>query len=144
MARPAHADGNPFDSEDGPVDPSKAPITTEQFKIDKMFQNLTSADFDNVAPLGAGNGGVVWRVKHKASGLLMARKVIHVEIKPKIREQIMRELRVLNECNSPEIIEFYGSFITDMEINVLMEHMVRRPRPHQALTSHITGRRLAG
>ena len=55
--------------------------------------------------------------------VVMARKMIHLEIKPKIREQILRELRVLHECNSPDIVGFYGSFYADGEINLLMEYM---------------------
>jgi mitogen-activated protein kinase kinase 1 len=50
--------------------------------------------------------------------------MIHLDIKPKFREQILRELRVLHECNSPEIVGFYGSFLKDGEINILMEYMV--------------------
>ncbi len=50
--------------------------------------------------------------------------MIRLEIKPKVREQIVRELKVLHDCNSPYIIGFYGSFISDMDINVLMECMV--------------------
>eukprot|EP00042_Codosiga_hollandica_P017588 m.48888 g.48888 ORF g.48888 m.48888 type:complete len:363 (-) comp47831_c0_seq2:129-1217(-) len=87
------------------------------------LQDLSSADFENEAPLGSGNGGVVWKVKHKASGLLLARKMIRLEIKPKVREQIVRELKVLHDCESDEIIGFYGSFASDMDINVLMEYM---------------------
>lgn len=43
----------------------------------------------------------------------MARKLIHLEIKPAIRNQIIRELQVLHECNSPYIVGFYGAFYSD-------------------------------
>jgi len=36
---------------------------------------LTHEDFDNLGDLGAGNGGVVTKVRHKLSKLVMARKV---------------------------------------------------------------------
>lgn len=49
--------------------------------------------------------------------------MIHLEIKPEIQHRILRELRVLHECNSPYIVGFYGSFCTDGEINILMEYM---------------------
>uniref|UniRef100_A0AAQ4RKP3 Dual specificity mitogen-activated protein kinase kinase 2 n=1 Tax=Gasterosteus aculeatus aculeatus TaxID=481459 RepID=A0AAQ4RKP3_GASAC len=55
----------------------------------------------------------------------MARKLIHLEIKPAIRNQIIRELQVLHECNSPYIVGFYGAFYSDGEISICMEHMVR-------------------
>lgn len=36
---------------------------------------LNDDDFEKLGELGAGNGGVVMKVKHKPSGLIMARKV---------------------------------------------------------------------
>lgn len=62
---------------------------------------LKDDDFERISELGAGNGGVVTKVQHRPSGLIMARKLIHLEIKPAIRNQIIRELQVLHECNSP-------------------------------------------
>ena len=44
-------------------------------------------------------------------------------MKPAIRNQILRELKVLHECNSPQIVGFYGSFLSDGEINICMEYM---------------------
>ncbi|XP_029105158.1 dual specificity mitogen-activated protein kinase kinase 2 isoform X1 [Scleropages formosus] len=84
---------------------------------------LKDDDFHHICELGAGNGGVVNKVRHKPSGLVMARKLIHLEIKPAIRNQIIRELQVLHECNSPYIVGFYGAFYSDGEISICMEHM---------------------
>ena len=50
--------------------------------------------------------------------------MIHLEIKPAIRNQIMRELKVLHECISPHIVGFYGYFYTVGEISLCMEYMV--------------------
>ena len=36
---------------------------------------LNAEDLEKLGELGAGNGGVVTKVKHKPSGLIMARKV---------------------------------------------------------------------
>ncbi|XP_054159585.1 dual specificity mitogen-activated protein kinase kinase 2-like, partial [Oppia nitens] len=84
---------------------------------------LNAEDFDNLGELGAGNGGVVTKVIHRPSGLIMARKLIHLEVKPAIRSQIIRELKVLHECNSPHIVGFYGAFYSEGEINICMEYM---------------------
>lgn len=54
-------------------------------------------------------------------------QLIHLEIKPAIRNQIIRELQVLHECNSPYIVGFYGAFYSDGEISICMEHMVSAP-----------------
>lgn len=44
---------------------------------EKIGGELSDADFEKMkdGELGAGNGGVVMKVKHKSSGLIMARKV---------------------------------------------------------------------
>ena len=46
-------------------------------------------DFEELTELGAGNGGVVHCVKHKSTGMIMAKKMIRLEVKPAIRKQIM-------------------------------------------------------
>ncbi|XP_052021075.1 dual specificity mitogen-activated protein kinase kinase 2 isoform X3 [Apodemus sylvaticus] len=84
---------------------------------------LKDDDFERISELGAGNGGVVTKALHRPSGLIMARKLIHLEIKPAVRNQIIRELQVLHECNSPYIVGFYGAFYSDGEISICMEHM---------------------
>ena len=67
-------------------------------------------DFEKLSELGAGNGGVVHCVKHKPTSLIMAKKMIHLEVKPAIRKQIVTELRILHDCNSPYIVGFYGAY----------------------------------
>ena len=51
-------------------------------------------------------------------------QMIMLDIKPAVRNQIMRELKVLHECNSPKIVGFYGNFCLNNEISICMEHMV--------------------
>ena len=41
-----------------------------------------------------------------------------------VRNQIIRELKVLHECNSPYIVGFFGAFYSDGEISICMEYMV--------------------
>uniref|UniRef100_A0A4W5MEG2 Dual specificity mitogen-activated protein kinase kinase 2 n=1 Tax=Hucho hucho TaxID=62062 RepID=A0A4W5MEG2_9TELE len=74
---------------------------------------LKDDDFHRICELGVGNGGVVNKVCHKPSGLVMARKVSGVNY----------SLCLLHECNSPYIVSFYGSFYSDGEISICMEHM---------------------
>lgn len=97
----------------------------EEFLRDKqkIQGEIKDEDFERMVELGAGNGGVVMQVKHKPTNLVMARKLIRLEIKPAIRNQIMRELKVLHECNSPYIVGFYGAFYNDGEISMCMEYM---------------------
>ncbi len=66
--------------------PSAAePINRGDYVLDVgllSVQELTLNDFDNVSPIGSGNGGVVWKVAHKASRQILARKVrpVHSDI----------------------------------------------------------------
>ncbi|XP_077989438.1 dual specificity mitogen-activated protein kinase kinase 1-like [Glandiceps talaboti] len=95
---------------------------TQKAKLNELG-DLNGDDFSKVEELGQGNGGVVTKVLHKPSSLIMARKLIRLEIKPAIRNQIIRELKVLHDCNSPYIVGFYGSFYSDGEISICMEYM---------------------
>jgi mitogen-activated protein kinase kinase 1 len=44
------------------------------FQKEKIGE-LSDDDFEKLGELGAGNGGVVMKVRHRSSGLIMARKV---------------------------------------------------------------------
>lgn len=51
-------------------------VRLEQFLTQKQtVGELNAEDFDKISELGAGNGGVVWQVLHRKTGLTMARKV---------------------------------------------------------------------
>lgn len=78
---------------------------------------------EKLGELGSGNGGVVWKVRHKPTSLIMARKLIHLEVKPQEKTRIIRELKFLHECNFPHIVGFYGAFYSDSEISICMEWM---------------------
>ncbi|KAL0100643.1 hypothetical protein PUN28_019199 [Cardiocondyla obscurior] len=84
---------------------------------------LSGEDFEKLGELGSGNGGVVTKVKHKKYGLIMAMKQIRLEVKPHIKKQIIRELKVLHECNFAHIVGFYGAFCSQGEICICMEYM---------------------
>ncbi|KAK9890004.1 hypothetical protein WA026_008817 [Henosepilachna vigintioctopunctata] len=93
------------------------------YQKEKLGVDLVDDDFEKLGELGSGNGGVVTKVRHKTSGLIMARKLIHLEVKPAIKKQIIRELKVLHECNFAHIVGFYGAFYIDGEISICMEYM---------------------
>lgn len=46
-----------------------------------------------------------------------------IDAKPSVRKQILRELQIMHDCNSPAIISFYGAFIADPNICICMEFM---------------------
>jgi mitogen-activated protein kinase kinase 1 len=48
----------------------------EEFFITKRaIGDLKQDDLVNICELGQGNGGVVWKVRHKSTHIIMARKV---------------------------------------------------------------------
>ncbi len=89
----------------------------------KIGEIRSDEDFEKLYELGAGNGGVVHCVRHRPSDTVMAKKMIHLEVKPAIKKQIVTELKVLHKCNSPYIVGFYGAYHSDGEINICMEYM---------------------
>ncbi|CAF5144071.1 unnamed protein product, partial [Rotaria magnacalcarata] len=54
---------------------------------------------------------------------LSPKKGIYLEVKPAVKNQIVRELKVLDRCNSPYIVGFYGTFAAEGQINICMEYM---------------------
>lgn len=65
----------------------------------------------------------IFQCVHRKTGVIMARKLVHLEIKPSVRQQIVKELAVLHKCNSPFIVGFYGAFVDNNDISICMEYM---------------------
>ena len=94
----------------------------------KLGLQLTNLEV--IQELGAGNGGTVFKVRHK-EGVIMALKVylnisiqtIHVDANTSVQKQILRELQILHDCNSPYIVGYYGAFLDGRDISVCMEYM---------------------
>ncbi|KAA8909244.1 hypothetical protein TRICI_004556 [Trichomonascus ciferrii] len=89
-----------------------------EFKLD-----LRKDDFETLSELGCGNGGTVTRVLHVPTQTVMAKKVIHVEAKPAVRKQIVRELHIMHDCECPHIVGYYGAFANESDVIMCMEYM---------------------
>lgn len=63
-------------------DEQKANIAAFLEEKKKIVQQgeMKEQHFLRMAELGFGNGGVVLKVEHKPTGIIMARKVLHVQI----------------------------------------------------------------
>ncbi|EFW13606.1 MAP kinase kinase (MEK) [Coccidioides posadasii str. Silveira] len=98
---------------------------TDTLEIGLEFQlDLRSEDLMVLKELGAGNGGTVSKVMHASTKVIMARKIIRVDAKEKVRKQILRELQVGRHCDSPYIVTFYGAFTNEArDIVLCMEYM---------------------
>lgn len=97
----------------------------DTLEIGVEFQlDLRAEDLIVLRELGSGNGGTVSKVQHAATKVIMARKVIHVEAKNEVRKRIVRELRIMHDCNSDYIVDFYGAFQNSSgDVIMCMEYM---------------------
>lgn len=109
--------------EDGISTFSNGDDSTDNKNPVEGFPEINKDDLERICELGHGNGGVVWKVKHKGINVIMAQKIIHLEVKQSVRNQILKELRVLQRCKSPNIVGFYGAFCHDNNISICMEFM---------------------
>lgn len=84
---------------------------------------LNNDDLVTLRSLGSGNSGTVSKILHVPTQKTMAKKIIHIELKLVIQTQIIRELKIMHECRSPFIIDFYGAFIdVNNTIVICMEY----------------------
>ncbi|KAK6526356.1 MAP kinase kinase (MEK) [Orbilia ellipsospora] len=99
-------------------------VDTLQVGVEYQLQ-LNHEDFQVLHELGSGNGGTVSKVifEQDRRQIVMARKVIHIEAKPAVRKQIIRELQIMYECHSPYIVSFYGAYKHDKDVIMCMEFM---------------------
>jgi mitogen-activated protein kinase kinase len=67
-----------------------------------------------------GSGGTVHRVLHRPTGKIMAKKIIH---EVQMSKEVMRELQILNQCDSGDIVTFYGYYDDGQQICIFMEFM---------------------
>lgn len=55
---------------------------------------------------------------------LTTAQIIHVEAKNEVRKRIVRELRIMHDCNCDQIVAFYGAFQNDTgDVIMCMEYM---------------------
>lgn len=55
---------------------------------------------------------------------VLTSQIIHVEAKNEVRKRIVRELRIMHDCNSDYIVAFYGAFQNESgDVIMCMEHM---------------------
>lgn len=63
------------------------------------------------------------RFSARCASLKLTMQLILVDAKPSVRKQILRELQIMNDCNSPYIVGYYGCFLVEVHVGVVMEAM---------------------
>ncbi|XP_068664181.1 mitogen-activated protein kinase kinase 9-like [Aristolochia californica] len=90
----------------------------------------TISDLETVSTLGHGNGGIVYKVRHKRTSNLYALKVVQipssdVESGCLLRSQLTREMDILARTDSPHVVRCHGIFKKDVagDVALVLEYM---------------------
>ncbi|CAI0417666.1 unnamed protein product [Linum tenue] len=96
--------------------PPSAPATSSSF---------LSSDLDKLSVLGHGNGGTVYKVRHRRTSQIHALKLVRADSDPAARRQLLREVEILRRASdSPHIVRCHGVAETPSgDMTILMEYM---------------------
>lgn len=126
------------------------PISDRRFSVPSVTTThatsggISAADLEKLNVLGCGNGGVVYRVRHKNTADLYALKTVNGDMDPILTRQLMREMEILRRTDSPYVVRCHGIFEKPVagEVSILMEYMDGGTL--ESLRGAVTERRLAG
>jgi len=97
----------------------------DNLEDDIVTFTLDADDFTNVAVLGRGSCGVVYKSWHWTSQRFVALKAISV-LEEEKRRQVMKELRMYTMSkHNKGIVDFYGAFYKEGQICMALEFMDR-------------------
>nr|XP_034904272.1 serine/threonine-protein kinase ATG1a-like isoform X1 [Populus alba] len=87
------------------------------------YQTRLVGDYILGSRIGWGSFAVVWRSKHRFSGLQVAVKEIDKKLlSPKVSENLLKEISILSTINHPNIIRFFESIETEDRIFLVLEY----------------------
>ncbi|XP_030635869.1 serine/threonine-protein kinase 4-like [Chanos chanos] len=75
--------------------------------------------FDVLEKLGEGSYGSVFKAHHKETGEIVAIKQVPVESD---LQEIIKEISIMQQCNSPHVVRYYGSYFKDSDLWIVMEY----------------------
>ena len=74
--------------------------------------------FELVERLGEGSYGAVFKALHRETGEAVAVKVVPVDAE---LDEMLREINILSKCQNDFIVRYYGSYLKDGELWIVME-----------------------
>lgn len=94
----------------------------DTLKRQNTFHTLD--DFDMGKPLGAGEFGQVWLVRHKPTQFIMALKLIDKKkiIKHNMVKQLRREIEIHSNLKHKHIVRMYGYFYDKERVYLALEY----------------------
>lgn len=94
-----------------------------RLKTSRESKKISLNDFDSIKNLGSGKYGKVFLARHKETNFIGAIKIVEKKLimEENIVEQFIRELKIQNFLNHPNVVRLYGFFDDEVNIYVLME-----------------------
>lgn len=119
--RPALLQGHAYKNS---MDMIKETLSPPQSSASQNDDDWAEAEeyLEDVKRLGEGAGGEVYMVRDRRTDVRLARKIIQARTTPP--KQLVRELRYLKDTGHPNIIKFFGAYISpsSSEVKVIMEY----------------------
>ncbi|CAK6974482.1 serine/threonine-protein kinase 4-like [Scomber scombrus] len=75
--------------------------------------------FDVLEKLGEGSYGCVFKAHYKETGEIVAIKQVPVESD---LQEIIKEISIMQQCNSPHVVRYYGSYFKKNDLWIVMEY----------------------
>eukprot|EP00551_Chaetoceros_affinis_P007316 CAMPEP_0203676442 /NCGR_PEP_ID=MMETSP0090-20130426/24550_1 /ASSEMBLY_ACC=CAM_ASM_001088 /TAXON_ID=426623 /ORGANISM="Chaetoceros affinis, Strain CCMP159" /LENGTH=545 /DNA_ID=CAMNT_0050542985 /DNA_START=161 /DNA_END=1798 /DNA_ORIENTATION=+ len=92
-------------------------ITSDRCEVESVYDGVHDGEV-----LGIGIGGVVRMVTHRKSGAKFALKTLSLDrVSPNNLRQIREEVKILMECDHPNIVKLDGVYQTEEEIYLVQE-----------------------
>nr|GME02701.1 germinal center kinase 1-like isoform X1 [Ipomoea batatas] len=88
-----------------------------------LLIEASGSRFSDLELIGRGSFGDVYKGFDKELGKVVAIKVIDLEESEDEIEDIQKEIAVLQQCRSPYITEYYGSYLHQTKLWIIMEYM---------------------
>ncbi|XP_077459545.1 serine/threonine-protein kinase 4-like [Stigmatopora argus] len=75
--------------------------------------------FDVLEKLGEGSYGSVFKANYRETGEIVAIKQVPVESD---LQEIIKEISIMQQCNSPHVVRYYGSYFKNSDLWIVMEY----------------------
>ncbi|XP_027359374.1 mitogen-activated protein kinase kinase 9-like [Abrus precatorius] len=101
------------------------PTATKPSAATGCADAISAGDLEKLAVLGHGNGGTVYKVRHKVTSAIYALKVIHSVTDSTTRRRALSESTILSRAaDCPHVVRYHGSFEKPSgDVEILMEYV---------------------